>query len=85
MDILEQFHAHVSPESDLDIHALRDDPDSLEQINGKVKDMIEAFRRQLKEQTECIDKEKSALNQFISGLVKDEKAQSPRKLKAMSF
>ena len=58
---------------------------TFEELNLKVKDMIEAFRRQLKEQTECIDKEKSALNQFISGLVKDEKAQSPRKLKAMSF
>ena len=61
------------------------DPDSLDNINGKVKDMVEAFRAKLKEKDETIDKEKSALNQFISGLVQDDKSDSPRKLKAMNF
>ena len=44
-------------------------PDSLEQVNSKVKDMVEAFRKQLHDRDETIDKEKAALNQFISGLV----------------
>ena len=45
---------------------------TLQELNEKVKDMVEEFRKQLKQKNEVIDKEKSALNQFISGLVKDE-------------
>ena len=58
---------------------------TLQELNEKVKDMVEEFRKQLKQKNEVIDKEKSALNQFISGLVKDEGQESPRKLKAMNF
>ena len=58
---------------------------TFDELNGKVKDMVEAFRAKLKEKDETIDKEKSALNQFISGLVQDDKSDSPRKLKAMNF
>ena len=58
---------------------------TFDELNGKVKDMVEAFRKQLKEKDEQINKEKSALNQFISGLVQDETSESPRKLKAMNF
>ena len=47
--------------------------------------MVEAFRQQLRDRDETIDKEKAALNQFISGLVQDESSESPRKLKAMNF
>ena len=42
---------------------------SFEELNSKVKDMVEAFRKQLLDRDETIDKEKAALNQFISGLV----------------
>ena len=58
---------------------------TFDELNGKIKDMVEAFRKQLKEKDEQINKEKSALNQFISGLVQDETSESPRKLKAMNF
>ena len=59
--------------------------DSLEQVNVKVKDMVEAFRNQLRERDQIIDNEKAVLNQFISGLDQDETSESPRKLKAMSL
>ena len=58
---------------------------SFDELNDKVKDMVEAFRNQLRERDQIIDNEKAVLNQFISGLDQDETSESPRKLKAMSL
>ena len=62
-----------------------DDSDGLEKVNGKVREMIETFLKQIHERDECIDKEKSALSQFISVLDKNDNSESPRKLKATDF